>query len=51
MPKVSLKTIVEHCDKILRSREIGDYDGAANGLQVENSGAGCYIHAINNSDG
>jgi dinuclear metal center YbgI/SA1388 family protein len=39
MPKVSLKTIVAHCDKILRTKEIGDYDGAANGLQVENSGA------------
>ncbi|MGH7975492.1 MAG: Nif3-like dinuclear metal center hexameric protein [Limisphaerales bacterium] len=39
MPKVPLKKIVEHCDKILRTREIGDYDGAANGLQVENSGA------------
>jgi dinuclear metal center YbgI/SA1388 family protein len=39
MPKVSLNKIVEHCDKILRTRETGDYDGAANGLQVENSGA------------
>ena len=39
MPKVPLKTIVAHCDKILRTRDIGDYDGAANGLQVENSGA------------
>jgi dinuclear metal center YbgI/SA1388 family protein len=39
MLKVPLKTIVAHCDKILRTREIGDYDGAANGLQVENSGA------------
>src|SRR5277367_5399840 len=39
MPKVPLKTIVAHCDKILRTREISDYDGAANGLQVENSGA------------
>ncbi len=38
MPKVPLKTIVAHCDKILRTREIGDYDGAVNGLQVENSG-------------
>jgi dinuclear metal center YbgI/SA1388 family protein len=38
MPKVPLKTIVAHCDKILRTRDIGDYDGAANGLQVENSG-------------
>jgi len=39
MLKVPLKTIVVHCDKILRTHEIGDYDGAANGLQVENSGA------------
>jgi len=37
MPKSSLAAIVHHCDKILRTREIGDYDGAANGLQVENS--------------
>ncbi len=39
MSKVSLAAIVKHCDRILRTREIGDYDGAANGLQVENSGA------------
>ncbi len=39
MPEVQIKTIVAHCDKILRTNEIGDYDGAANGLQVENSGA------------
>ncbi len=39
MPKVPLKTIAAHCDKILRTRETGDYDGAANGLQVENYGA------------
>src|ERR1700674_2875545 len=39
MPKASLAAIVAHCDKILRTRETGDYDGAANGLQVENSGA------------
>src|SRR6185312_5057324 len=38
MPKASLQAIVAHCDKILRTTEIGDYDGAANGLQVENSG-------------
>src|SRR5271155_847633 len=37
MPKVPLKTIVAHCDKILRTRETGDYDGAVNGLQVENA--------------
>jgi len=39
MPKASLNAIVAYCDKILRTREIGDYDGAANGLQVENRGA------------
>jgi len=39
MPKATLATIVAHCDKILRTREIGDYDNAANVLQVENSGA------------
>jgi dinuclear metal center YbgI/SA1388 family protein len=38
MLKVSLAAIVKHCDQILRPREIGDYDGAANGLQVENRG-------------
>ncbi len=38
MPKVTLAAIVVHCDKILRTREIGDYDGAANGLQAENRG-------------
>jgi dinuclear metal center YbgI/SA1388 family protein len=38
MPKISLAAIVQHCDQILRTREIGDYDGAANGLQMENSG-------------
>jgi dinuclear metal center YbgI/SA1388 family protein len=38
MPKTSLAAIVKHCDKILRTSEIGDYDGAVNGLQVENHG-------------
>ena len=38
MPKVQLRAVVSHCDKILRTAAIGDYDGAANGLQVENSG-------------
>ncbi len=38
MPKTSLTTIFQHCDQILRTRDIGDYDGAVNGLQVENSG-------------
>jgi len=39
MPKASLAAIVKYCDRILRTAEIGDYDGAVNGLQVENSGA------------
>jgi dinuclear metal center YbgI/SA1388 family protein len=38
MSKIPLKTIISHCDKILRTREIGDYDGAANGLQVDGRG-------------
>ena len=39
MPKSPLQSIVSHCDRILRIGETGDYDGALNGLQVENSGA------------
>jgi dinuclear metal center YbgI/SA1388 family protein len=38
MPKVSLASIVQYCDRTLRTQEIGDYDGIANGLQVENRG-------------
>lgn len=38
MPKSSLAALVAHVDKILNTAGIGDYDGAANGLQVENSG-------------
>jgi dinuclear metal center YbgI/SA1388 family protein len=38
MPKASLSAIVRSCDQLLRTSEIKDYDGAANGLQVENNG-------------
>jgi dinuclear metal center YbgI/SA1388 family protein len=38
MAKASLSQIVRHCDRLLRTRAIRDYDGAANGLQVENRG-------------
>jgi len=38
MPKVSLTALVRYCDRLLRTPEIKDYDGAANGLQVENRG-------------
>ena len=35
---VLLKRLVEECDRTLRIAEVKDYDGAANGLQVENRG-------------
>jgi dinuclear metal center YbgI/SA1388 family protein len=38
MPKATLAAIVRYCDRILRTDAMGDYDGAVNGLQVENSG-------------
>lgn len=39
MRKASLTSVVQYCDRILRTREIADYPGAVNGLQVENRGA------------
>jgi dinuclear metal center YbgI/SA1388 family protein len=39
MAKTALVSIVHYCDKILRAKEFTDWDGAANGLQVENRGA------------
>jgi len=38
MTRASLAAIVKYCDATLRTCEVGDYDGAVNGLQVENSG-------------
>src|SRR5580698_6596729 len=38
MANASLADIVKYCDRQLRTAEITDYDGAANGLQVENRG-------------
>ena len=38
MANASLNTIVAHCDRMLRTADIKDYDRAANGLQVENRG-------------
>jgi len=38
MAKSSLAQIVRHCNTVLRTRDIKDYDGAVNGLQVENRG-------------
>ncbi len=39
MPKASLARIVRHCDRLLRTAEVHDYDRANNGLQVENQGS------------
>jgi dinuclear metal center YbgI/SA1388 family protein len=39
MPQASLTRIVRHCDRHLRVAAIKDYDGAVNGLQVENRGS------------
>jgi dinuclear metal center YbgI/SA1388 family protein len=38
MPNASLSEIVRYCDRTLRTAEITDYDGAVDGLQVENNG-------------
>jgi dinuclear metal center YbgI/SA1388 family protein len=38
MPRVSLNRIVSYCDKALRTADVQDYAGAANGLQVGNGG-------------
>ena len=45
MPKASLSAIVRHCDQLLRTSEIKDYDGAVNGLQAENHGTVTQIAA------
>ncbi len=46
MPDASLAAIVKHCEGRLRTAAIGDYDGAVNGLQVENSGQVTRIAAM-----
>ena len=38
MSNASLAAIVKHCDTLLATADISDYDGAMNGLQVENRG-------------
>lgn len=38
MANVSLNNIVRHCDALLRTAEVNDWDRAHNGLQVENDG-------------
>src|SRR5262245_42318628 len=39
MAKASLLKIVRYCDRTLRTEKVRDYDGAVNGLQVENRGS------------
>jgi dinuclear metal center YbgI/SA1388 family protein len=46
MAKASLSQVVEYCERTLRTGEIKDYDGAVNGLQVENSGKVTKIAAM-----
>lgn len=38
MSSASLQAIVRHCDRLLEIRKRKDYEGAANGLQVQNCG-------------
>ena len=38
MPKRLLTAITNYCDRVLRTKETRDYEGAVNGLQVENRG-------------
>lgn len=38
MAKVSLAAVVRYCDGLLGTAKVDDYDGAVNGLQVENRG-------------
>jgi dinuclear metal center YbgI/SA1388 family protein len=39
MARVALSTIVPYCDRLLKTERIQDWEGAVNGLQVENDGA------------
>src|SRR2546429_4050152 len=38
MAKISLASVARHCDRLLRTDDFGDWEGAVNGLQVENCG-------------
>src|SRR5581483_10732024 len=38
MPNASLSKIAAYCDRLLRTDQINDWEGAVNGLQVENRG-------------
>lgn len=36
MAKISLLTLVDYCDRLLKTEQFTDWEGAVNGLQVEN---------------
>jgi len=38
MPTTTLANLVRHCDRLLRTDRFADWDGAVNGLQVQNRG-------------
>ena len=38
MAKVSLSSVVDYCDRLLKTDQFNDWDGAVNGLQAENRG-------------
>jgi dinuclear metal center YbgI/SA1388 family protein len=46
MAKASLFEVTRYCDRILRTNRIQDYDGALNGLQVQNRGTVTRIAAM-----
>jgi dinuclear metal center YbgI/SA1388 family protein len=46
MTKRSLHQIARYCDRLLRAADVQDYEGAVNGLQVENNGAVTRVAAV-----
>src|SRR6266446_10914074 len=38
MSRISLFAVARYCDRLLQTAAVKDYDGSANGLQVENRG-------------
>jgi len=49
MAKTPLSSIVRYCDQILRTEKFTDWDGAVNGLQVENRGSVTKIATVDAS--
>src|SRR5690242_12468831 len=51
MAVISLASVARHCDRLLRTDQFGDWEGAVNGLQVENHGAITRIAAAVDASG